>query len=245
MPLGTVTFEDNGSPIGTRGLVNGVARLTTISLSVGSHSITAMYTATMNFAASTSAAISQVVGKDRSLLAIATSASPSKLGQTVTFTVTGFAAAPGAGSPTGPVSFFDGNRLLGVMSFDPNRHAALSTFTLSVGAHAISATYGGDMDFTGNHSPTIQQVVNPQVSAPALAAWPPEAQMTPHISLAPPSLTATLSVVNTTLASAAPFSSTEDRVVAPFDNDVYATLARAHKRATILDDRWLPDLYWS
>ncbi|MGH9900999.1 MAG: choice-of-anchor L domain-containing protein, partial [Pyrinomonadaceae bacterium] len=43
-PSGAVEFKDNGTPIGSAALSGGVASITTSSLSVGSHHITASYT---------------------------------------------------------------------------------------------------------------------------------------------------------------------------------------------------------
>jgi hypothetical protein len=244
-PIGTVTFEDNGTPIGTRGLTNGVARLTTVSLSVGSHSITAMYNATMNFASSTSAAVSQRVGKAGTLLAIATSGSPSKFGQFVTFTVTGFVAAPGSGSPTGPVTFFNGSSQLAIVDFNSNRQAVFSTFTLSAGTHSISATYGGDTNFTGSRSATIQQVVNPQTTTPAFAAWSPEAQTTTRVNSPYLSSPATLPSTNRGLGLAAVNATAEHRLLVSSDHDLYAALARAHDRRPTPDEAWSSDSIWS
>jgi hypothetical protein len=60
-PSGTVTFFDGGSSLGPGTLKSGSATFTTSSLAAGSHSITAQYAASGVFAASTSAAITQVV----------------------------------------------------------------------------------------------------------------------------------------------------------------------------------------
>ena len=62
-PSGTVTFRDGAITLGT-GTLNGAGRATfiTSSLSVGSHSITAVYGGSAAFTASTSAALVQVVG---------------------------------------------------------------------------------------------------------------------------------------------------------------------------------------
>ncbi len=63
-PTGSVTFEDNGSPIGTAGLDgSGTASFSTASLgSIGSaHTITAVYSGDVNYFAGTSASIFQTV----------------------------------------------------------------------------------------------------------------------------------------------------------------------------------------
>ena len=58
-PTGTVTFLDGATPLGTGTLTAGVATLTTSTLAAGSHTITAAYGGDTNFAAATSAALTQ------------------------------------------------------------------------------------------------------------------------------------------------------------------------------------------
>jgi len=62
MPTGTVTFLDGTNSLGTGTLDrNGTASLTLSTLTAGTHNITASYTGTSNFAASTSAASTETV----------------------------------------------------------------------------------------------------------------------------------------------------------------------------------------
>jgi len=60
-PTGTVTFLDGTTALGTGPLVNGVGTLTTSTLAVGSHSITAVYPGDANFNGSTSSVYPQQV----------------------------------------------------------------------------------------------------------------------------------------------------------------------------------------
>jgi hypothetical protein len=60
---GTVTFKDGETLLGTSTLSNGVATYDTSDLSVGTHSITAVYSGDANFASSTSSAITLTVTK--------------------------------------------------------------------------------------------------------------------------------------------------------------------------------------
>jgi hypothetical protein len=55
-PTGTVSYFDNGNLLGTATLVNGVASLSTSTLSVGSHVILALYSGDGNFLATTASA---------------------------------------------------------------------------------------------------------------------------------------------------------------------------------------------
>jgi hypothetical protein len=61
IPTGTVSFLDGTTPLGSGTLSGGVATLTTSSLAVGTHSITAVYSGDGNFAAATSACLTQMI----------------------------------------------------------------------------------------------------------------------------------------------------------------------------------------
>jgi len=60
---GTVTFKDGAITLGTSATINasGQGSITTSALGTGTHSITAIYNATANFAGSTSSALSQII----------------------------------------------------------------------------------------------------------------------------------------------------------------------------------------
>ena len=106
LPTGTVTFRDGTTTLGT-GTLNGAgqATFTTSTLSVGTHSITAVYAGDTNFTTSTSAALSQVVNKSTSATALTSSLNPSNFGQAVTFTATVTSTGPAISQPGGgPVS---------------------------------------------------------------------------------------------------------------------------------------------
>jgi Bacterial Ig-like domain (group 3)/Cep192 domain 4 len=60
-PTGSVTFKDGTTTLGTSALSSGIAKFTTSTLPVGTHSITAVYGGDATFLSSTSAALSQVV----------------------------------------------------------------------------------------------------------------------------------------------------------------------------------------
>jgi hypothetical protein len=60
-PGGTVTFYDNGAPIGTAPVANSSASLAIATLPTGTDAITASYSGDANFVGSNSAALSQLV----------------------------------------------------------------------------------------------------------------------------------------------------------------------------------------
>ena len=82
----------------------------------------------------------------------------------MTLTATVDVAKPGAGTPTGSVTFESGGTILGtaaLTTFNGITTAEFVTTTLAVGAHQIFAVYGGDMYYGTSESPvvavTIQQ----------------------------------------------------------------------------------------
>jgi hypothetical protein len=79
-------------------------------------------------------------------------------GQAKTLTATVAAVPPGAGTPTGTVSFFDGATLLGTGTL-AGGIATLTTSTLAVGSHSLTAVYNGSSNFTGSTSPVDTQTV--------------------------------------------------------------------------------------
>src|SRR2546428_9263248 len=85
----------------------------TTTLSVGSHTVTAIYSGSTNFTGATGT-LSQTVGKAAtSTVVTGSSTNPSVFGQAVTFTATANAMPPGAATPTGSVQFFAGTATLG------------------------------------------------------------------------------------------------------------------------------------
>src|SRR5207248_2677483 len=148
-PGGTVTFTIDGNTQTTLSLMNGQATYTTTALSVGSHTIAASYDGSPGVQTSTSATVSQTVGKASTATAVSSSVAPSVFGQPVTFNAAVAAVAPGAGTPTGTVTYtIDGIAQTPVLL--NSRQASGSTATLSVGSHFITAVYSGDGSFNGS-----------------------------------------------------------------------------------------------
>jgi hypothetical protein len=158
-PTGSAQFTDNGADMGTQTLSDGSASVTTSNLSVGGHTIMAVYTSdNLNFLGSTGT-WSQQVDMASTMTGITSNAAPSVFGQPITLTATVAAVAPGAGTPTGTVTFAEGTTSLDTAPVGGGQ-ATVTTSRLSVGAHALTATYGGDGNFkssTANMSQTVNQ----------------------------------------------------------------------------------------
>jgi len=93
-PTGSISFYDGSGLLSTATLTNGNATYSTSELSVGSHSITAAYTATANFSASTSGILTQVIDAATFTLSASPGSQTLYTGQAATYTAT---VTPGPG----------------------------------------------------------------------------------------------------------------------------------------------------
>jgi hypothetical protein len=95
-----------------------------------------------------------------SVATVTSSPNPGLLGQPVTLTAIVSANAPGLGTPTGSVAFFDTttNTDLGTVPLSAGG-AVLVTSSLGVGAHVITATYLGDGNFLGSAGSVTVEVI--------------------------------------------------------------------------------------
>lgn len=166
-PTGTVQFQDGGNTLGAPvTLSSGTATLMTSALTAGSHSITAIYSGDSQFVGGTGSLPTQTVNKANTTTAVGSSANPSTFPNSVTFTATVTASAPGAGTPGGTVTFKDGSTTLGTGTLVSGA-ATFTTNALAIGSHSITGVYGGDVDFNSSTSPVLTQTVNGTVGATA------------------------------------------------------------------------------
>ncbi|MFF1746845.1 Ig-like domain repeat protein [Streptomyces mirabilis] len=226
---GTVTFYDgigNATTLGSAPVSNGKATLTTSSLDVGTHTLTAQYSGNADYGPSNSATLDETVRTDTTT-ALASSPNPSAFRQPVLLTATVTPAASGcpprprhphrpaakavytadrsrtspaatrttvhlaAGHPRpkkpasalharrssscspapseGTVTFYDGTTALGPPVAVTDGQATLTTTTLTLGTHTITAQYNGTAHYGNSTSnPVIQAVQGP---APGNAAY--------------------------------------------------------------------------
>jgi hypothetical protein len=161
-PTGSVNFKEGNTFLGKGVLqvMGSVDQVTfaTGALSVGAHTVSAVYVGDNNFLTS-SASVVQTVNRDASSSAVKASVNPLVDGQAVTFTASVRASLPGSGIASGTVVFKDGSIVLGSGTLDGTGHATFSTASLSVGNHAITAVYGGDGNFIGDTSGLFGETV--------------------------------------------------------------------------------------
>ena len=159
-PTGTVTFSDGASVIATAALNGtGVATFATADLSVATHTISARYSGDMSFYYSTSSTATQTVNKASTTATATQSAASSVFGQSITFTAAVPITSPGAGTPTGTITFTDAGTPIGTTPY--GNSTTLPYGALTVGDHAaIKVVYAGDTHFNGSTSAAIDQVVS-------------------------------------------------------------------------------------
>ena len=157
MPTGTVSFKDGATNLGTASLTSGSATLSTAALGVGTHSITASYSGDSNFLPSASATLTQTVNQATTTTTLASSANPSYLNQSVTFTAT--VASGYGGAATGNVTFHQGSTALGTVALVNGRAAYGTTYT-TTGTRSVTAVYSGDSSNLGSTSAVLSQVVS-------------------------------------------------------------------------------------
>jgi Bacterial Ig-like domain (group 3) len=158
-PTGTVTLLSDGTPMPPKSLSGGAATFMT-TLPVGTHNITATYGGDSNFIGSiTSAPLVQVVNKAMTTTSVNSVPNPSVYGQLVTFTATVSPVSPGAGVPSGSVTFYNGGTSIGSVIVNAAGTAMLNTINLPFGINTITATYVGDPNFNTSSSASLSQTV--------------------------------------------------------------------------------------
>jgi hypothetical protein len=194
---GVTTTLATALPMTASGSTSATATFSTSLLLVGLHSITATYTpgATDVHTASTSPVLTQSVVEGTGVTLVS-SANPSTVGQSVTFTATVSNSAGGI-NPTGTIFFYDGFNLLGSQAINASYVATYTTSALTNGMHSITAQFVPSAD-TQLESST-SQILSQDVQAAATIAL---------ISSLNPSTYGTAVTFTATITSAAAFPAT-------------------------------------
>lgn len=201
-PTGQVVFHVTGGPSAgdyTANLNSSAVATLPIALSVGAYAITADYLGDSNFNVSNGAlAGGQTVIAANSSVAVASSSNPSVFGQSVTFTATVSAVAPGAGVPNGSVDFVIDGITLGDDVPLSGGVATFSTATLSISGspHSVVVNYNSSLNFNASAtSLSGGQVVN-------------KANVNGTLAANAPALVGTTVAFNATIVAAAPGAGT-------------------------------------
>jgi hypothetical protein len=155
---GTMTFQDGGATVGSVMLSGNQAAYHTSYSTKGVHSITATYSGDANNGGSPSPVLTEEVGKVPypSETTLATSGSPSLVGQPVTFTAT--VTSTDGTIPNGElVTFYDGTVEIGTGT-TASGLATFTTSSLAAKKHTIKAVYAGDGTFKTSGGKVMQVV---------------------------------------------------------------------------------------
>ncbi|HEX7140791.1 MAG TPA: Ig-like domain-containing protein [Vicinamibacterales bacterium] len=167
VPSGPVTFTDNGSPLGSAPLVNGIASLTVSTLGLGSHSIIATYAGFGGFLGSVASPISHTVGQGETTTSVEGFELPLLYGAS-RFRIVTAAKAPAAGTVSGTVTLREGTTVLGSYALGSGS-VILNGSSLRPGTHTLTASYAGSSTFLGSDSTQTVFTIDP---APAkIDAW--------------------------------------------------------------------------
>lgn len=162
-PTGTVTFSVDGTAGSPVTLSGGTVSYALPVLTPGAHNVTAAYSGDATYPAASSNPLTQSVNQAATTTTLASSANPSAIGAPVTFTASVAPVAPGAGSPTGIVTFaVDGSQQSPATVTAGS--ATLTLSSLAPGSHTITAAYSGDGDFAASTAGALTQTVNQPIS---------------------------------------------------------------------------------
>jgi hypothetical protein len=138
-PTGTVQFLDGATVLATKTVASGGATFATSSLSVGTHSITAVYSGDGAFDAKTSSAVSVTVGQVATTTALSISDTTPIVGETVTLT----AAVTGNAAPvtSGTVTFSTFGFTFATAPLNASGQASVSVSAPAAGTYNLTASF--------------------------------------------------------------------------------------------------------
>jgi hypothetical protein len=99
------------------------------------------------------------VTKAQTVTMLTSNLDPATSGQSVTFTANVVATGSSIAAPSGIVTFLDGSTVLGTKTLVGSGVASFSISSLSVGVHAITASYAGDTTSVASVSSVLTETV--------------------------------------------------------------------------------------
>jgi Bacterial Ig-like domain (group 3)/FG-GAP repeat len=138
-----------------------------VPLTTGTSEVVASYPGNSTFSASTSVAIPPVLQEGTPEITLSVGPNPASLGTLVTLTATviGNEVISTSTPPpnlAGTVTFYDGSNLLGTGTLNGSGVVTSATYATSrfaVGSHSLTASYGGDTNYTGANSAAVTLTV--------------------------------------------------------------------------------------
>ena len=134
--------------------IGGTSLGSTPPMAPGAYAVVASFTGSSDYAPTQSAAVDFTIASGPAATVALSSSSPSAVyGESLTFV----AAVTRPGSvPAGMVTFFDGTTMLGNAPLDGSGEASITTASLAVGTHSITATYAASGNYLGATSSATQ-----------------------------------------------------------------------------------------
>jgi hypothetical protein len=161
---GSVQFQADGADLGAPQPVDsGHASISPTSLSAGNHPITAFFTSSNSDVSESNGSLAggQTVNAADTSTAVSSSANPSEYGGAVTLTASTTVSSPGAGTASGSVQFQDNGTNLGApQNVGGGGQASITTSSLSVGSHTITASFTSNSANFNDSSASTNQIVN-------------------------------------------------------------------------------------
>jgi hypothetical protein len=158
-PSGTVTFREGEAVLATVPLSGATAKYAIKSLPPGEHVITATYNGDANYEAAGGEPITQTITRATTELTLTSGKNPAPKGSTGTLKAAVKALAPGGGTPTGTVTFREGETVLATVPLTSSS-VTYPLKSLSVGTHEITAIYSGSANYEASGD-SISQVITP------------------------------------------------------------------------------------
>ena len=184
-PSGSVAFANGGNPIaGCAAVPTPTPPTPTVTVTCGTSfaaaaspaQLTAVFTPTPGslVMGSTSVARSVPINKDATSTSVTMLGSRADVGRAVSFRAVVTPSQPGSVAPAGTVQFLDGGQPIGSCISQPLGLFSAATCTVSykkLGAHLITASYGGDASFAGSTSGPVTVAVQALGTLKATMQW--------------------------------------------------------------------------
>ena len=184
-PSGSVAFENGGNPIaGCAAVPTPTPPSPTVTVTCGTSfaaaaspaQLTAVFTPTPGslVMGSTSVARSFPINKDATSTSVTMLGSQADVGRAMSFRAVVTPSQPGSLAPAGTVQFLDSGLAIGSCISQPLGPFSAATCTVSykkLGAHLITASYGGDASFAGSTSGPVTVAVQALGTLKATMQW--------------------------------------------------------------------------
>jgi hypothetical protein len=155
-PSGSVVFTVDGTPRPEVVLDGDMAKLPSLKLAPGSHTVSAQFEETSDFSSSSDDLNGgQEAGRASSATAVSVSPNPGQVGEPLTATVVVTPVGPVPFEPSGQVEFYVDKDEVGSATLNSSGRAGFSLPRLKYGGYQISAVYRGDHDISPSAAPRV------------------------------------------------------------------------------------------